>query len=157
MMTETKALMTLKQAKGNLDLFCVNHAYSIAEHTIEAYKKTKKDKPAEKAENLITQALGVLQGQGIYAMFLLLAAKAKKPSDASTSTLVPPEKELQEQLVIMLNAMEITTSIKADDILNSLRAETGLLSQLPTLLLVKRVMEQTLTYARYHAKAQGGD
>lgn len=156
MMTETRVLLTLARAKGNLDLFCANHAHSITEHTIAAYKQAKKDKPAEKAENLITQALGVLQGQGIYATFLLLAAKTKKPSDASTSTVVP-EKELQAHLIVMLNAMELAAPITVDNILDTLRGETGLLSNLSTLLLVKRTMERALTYARYHAKAQGGE
>lgn len=154
-MAETQTLMTLEQAKGNIDLFCAAHGHAIAEKLLGHILGTdtsaeKKKKAASEAENLITRSLGVLQGQGIYAVFLLLTSRKGK-EDQKTS----PETILSGCLSDCIIHMNKTYRSATKGILDDLR-EGPILSDIPTLLLVKRTMERALTYARYHAKAQGG-
>lgn len=134
--------LTLEQAKGNLDLFCASQGQNLTDEIIAAFVKAKKDKPADRAENLITRTLGVLQAQGIYATFLLLASRKGDEETAFSKCLVALIKDAVKQ--------DLST-----DPLITLANKGSILEDLPTLLLVKRTMEQALTYARYHAKAAG--
>jgi len=146
----------------NLDLWCAKHGAQLANNTLEAIlaekqKKTKepispeaqaklKESAAKTAENLITRMLGVLQSQGIYALFLLLSARKDVGG-----------KELGEELIAIIEESLAIKLGSYEAILDKLKREDGILANLSQLLLAKRVMERTLVYARYHAKAEGGN
>ncbi len=134
--------LTLAESRHNLDLFCASHAQPTTSKVITAYGA---DKAAEKAENLITRTLGVLQEHGVYAAFLWLAARTDKDMSAAAA--------LTMNLQAMINAVH--ADYLPDVALFLQQPETNhMLQNLAALLLVKRVMERTLIYARYHAKAE---
>ncbi len=93
-------------------------------------------------ETLITKALGVLQEDGVYAFFLYLASQKKEPSNA-----------IKEKAFIFLRQDEILRQIfKTDnDTLKAIRDDLS--DKLDELLFAKELLERTLVYARYHAKA----
>lgn len=93
-------------------------------------------------ETLITKSLGVLQEDGIYAYFLYLASRGSK------------EKPIAEEISKKSFAMLKDTGIRSGDDLTSLRSMTN---NLDVLLFAKELLERTLAYARYHAKAKGGE
>ncbi len=137
----------------NLDLLCASNGFEIAAEVIEAVLGASQKEPddakrhekaAKSAENLITRALGVLQGQGVYAMFLYLEAKKE-------TGYVP----LRDRCVALIDKVTGNQPGRQGSLLQELCKEQSVLANLPTLLLVKRTMEQALTYARYHAKAAG--
>ncbi len=160
-------------------------------------------------ENLITQALGVLQAQGVYALYLYLFSKAEGKNPASwaliylwnalRNTQVPiplPEKvkiaPIQESPEVLFCNPQAVSKIRDEakkqqeearcrESVSNNRAFWGLAgnseiqldqlrpareiilegireltTDLDTLLLVRDLYEQTLIYARYHAKALGG-
>ena len=120
-----------------------------------------KDTPPDKIETLerlTTKALGVLQEQGIYALLLFLFSRS------SDEKLVAPYIRAQlYQAVLNLpaykgnhdlagfNADTPSTTILLFFTRNILKDDA-----LDTTLLVRDLYEQTLTYARYGAKAAGG-
>ena len=94
-------------------------------------------------ENLINKALGVLVENGFYAMniFLLSAKSAdygRKVFDKIQELLI------HEDLHLIKNK-------KRD--LEGLENIRGITKNLPDLILARKVVEQTLTFARYHCKA----
>ena len=123
---------------------------------------------AKDLENLVTKALGVLQAQGVYAMFLFLYSKSgeKKPEQQAAAFLVAKlwnalKEKPAEQLGIYnkagVNLQQGGSDLwekaleKRDDLLRAVVEH--LTAHLDTLLLVRDLYEQTLIYARYHAKA----
>jgi len=117
----------------NLDALCAKYGWDIANDT--------------KDDTLINKALGVLQKQGIYAFFLFLE------SQGGTSEKKNAEK-ISKHCWGMLK--ETTNSIKdkewkSDNWSKTLRE--NLLNDLDNLSLALQLLEQTLIYARYHAKA----
>lgn len=148
------ASLTLSEAHNNLDLFCVSYAQAL---TVAVKTAFGADKAAEKAENLITRALGVLQEHGIYAAFLWLEVQATKGKEPEKSADCRAAKQIRDSLAMLIKATAGFDLGEGTVILTHLQEKDGLLSQLSALLLVKRVIEQTLVYARYHAKAGGAD
>ncbi len=132
----------------NLDLICARNGYKLTILVVAEIQKSntkeKKEKTAKIAENFITRILGVLQEHGIYAAFLLLASHQETGG-----------KELGTTLITTLKEAGIHDLDRYETVLETLRQEPGLLTSLPTMLLAKQVLEQTLIYARYHAKAEG--
>jgi len=120
----------------SLDLRCAEKADKI----IEKIKGEKIDK--NKIENLVTKSLGVLQEDGVYAFFLYL--KASKEKDIASAI---AEKNLE-----LLKGCEelIGEDATYENILNKI---TELASDIDKLFLAKQLLERTLVYARYHAKA----
>lgn len=90
-------------------------------------------------ETLITKSLGVLQEDGIYAFFLYLASRGSKEKHIA--------KEISEEAFAMLKDTGITSG---EDVLVSLKDKAN---DLNALLITKELLERTLVYARYHAKA----
>lgn len=90
-------------------------------------------------ETLITKSLGVLQEDGVYAFFLWCASKA----DA-----------IRTQAFSFLKDRGLLTDTDGDDVLTVVR--DGFRENLDNLLFAKELLERTLVYARYHAKASGG-
>lgn len=125
---------TNKSAKWqNLDLACAQAGQQLIE-------KTDND-----IEKLITSALGVLEEQGVYAMFLYL--KARGGIDGSVVI-----QNLTEFLKIAPRENPLIPKGKGGDILRAIRESWA--EDLDRLLFARDLLRQTLVYARYHAKAR---
>ena len=119
---------------SNLDASCAALGYELG--TMVAKDKTSKD-----TESSITKALGVLEEQGVYALFLYLHAR-EKGFGHSVST-------------------KLMEFLRLDDV--GLVGERGdsepfgalqeLAKDLDDLLFARGLLHQVLVYARYHAKA----
>lgn len=111
---------------NNLDAQCAHYGFNLAE-------KVKDD-------TLITKTLGVLQEQGVYAVFLYLTSKEKKE-----------------------NAAKHLWRFLKDDSVGLLTGDWDpnkwpenlhqLLNNIDDLFFARSLMEQMLIYARYHAKS----
>lgn len=139
----------------NLDQLCARYGYEIASSTRD--------------ENHITKSLGVLQEDGVYAFFLYQESKRTKAPNEKGSKNADVKKEdvksragqnsgrtsdpagaLSNLCAQMLRDEVLSLLSTGDDIFEPLRMLAGNLNDL---LLAKRLLEQTLIYARYHAKA----
>ncbi len=117
---------------------------------------------AKDLENLITKALGVLQSQGVYALFLYLYSQSgtDKPIKKGAALIVEKlwnalGEEPASHLRILNNGHKLQGWNKALQQKNRVLADVTehITANLDTLLLVRDLYEQTLIYARYHAKA----
>jgi len=123
----------------NLDLLCARYGCDMAKQVYEALKKG--------AENHITKSLGVLQEDGVYAFFLYQASRGEREEAGA-------KKLAQSAEALLAKAAVGPARFGAGD---PLAATLDLADNLDQLLLAKRLLEQALIYARYHAKAlQGG-
>ncbi len=103
---------------------------------VEAIKGKGKDKT--KYKNYIDKVLGVLSNDGVYAYWVY--CKANNISDVFIEKIE--------------NILKVTKEIPQKDNKNNYEAYFQELSKnLPNLLFTKELIEKTLTYARYHAKA----
>jgi len=109
----------------------------------------------ETIERLITKSLGVLQEHGVYALMLFLFSRTSKEKEVAPfirralyrALLETPNFRNNETLNSFANGNENSTQV--------LQWFSGnISSNLDTLLLVRDLFEQTLIYARYHAKAK---
>lgn len=123
----------------NLDRLCAEFGYKYAKDVTNAINKD-----ADKAENLITKVLGVLQEQGLYAFVLF----CKSRSDTEKKGAVVIEKITKE-----LFKDEQLHLVSDSDLMEEIRKNNGLASNLENLVLAIKVLEKSLIYARYHAKA----
>jgi len=126
-------------SEHHLDPLCAQSGHQIAEQTKDALGT-----PAE-AENHITRSLGVLQENGVYAFFLYQASRKEKGGQ-----------ELMKQAHALFKTAGIQPFETVTDSLLAVRGDKtipGLADNLDELLLAKQLLEQALTYARYHAKA----
>ncbi len=122
----------------NLDYICMECAQSIAFDANDADDALK-----NKLENNLRKALGVLQEDGVYAMFLWLETHDGK--------------DIRKKLVEMLNVDEVRNYLLDERFnIDDFKAFCGqlkkVLCNLDKLLFVKKLFERTLTYALYHAK-----
>lgn len=125
----------------NLDRLCAQYGYEIARKIC--------DKLGKNAENHITRSLGVLQEDGVYAFFLYQSSRGSNEK--------PGAEYLKEQAAKLLEEAQIGPFKEAQDPLEAVRGNgttPGLAGKLDELLLAKRLLEQALIYARYHAKAR---
>ena len=95
------------------------------------------------AENSITKSLGVLEEQGIYALFLYLHAREKQWGQTTSKELASFLRE-QPTKHELLGA---TTTNEPFDALQMLACD------LDKLLFARDLLHRALVYARYHAKA----
>jgi hypothetical protein len=121
----------------NLDQLCAKYGWQIADQVHQAIRK--------QAENHITKSLGILQENGVYAFFLYQASRGQREK--------PGADRLREQAAAFLKEAGIAAFQNRSDPLAAVRDE--LAGDLDQLLLAKRLLEQALIYARYHAKALG--
>lgn len=119
----------------NLDQLCAQYGWQMANEVTKAIKKN--------AENHITKSLGVLQEDGVYAFFLYQVSRGARERDGA--------KCLKDKARELLKAAGIKGFQNAGDPLEAVR--NHLAGDLDQLLLAKRLLEQALIYARYHAKA----
>ncbi len=120
-----------------LDQLCAKYGQEIAERVSQA-----NNFDAKKAEVLITKALGVLQEQGLYAFALFCKSR---PSSERTGS-----KEIEILANKLLKELHL---INDGEFLNELRKDGGLLTKLDDLMLAIQMLEKSLIYARFHAKA----
>jgi len=129
----------------NLDRVCAQYGWEMARQVHEALKKKKK-----KAENHITKSLGVLQEDGVYAFFLYQVSRGEGERRGAEA--------LRGQAHALLGAAGVEPFDTVNDSLEAVRGNKeknihGLADNLDALLLARRLLEQALIYARYHAKA----
>ncbi|MBW1928097.1 MAG: hypothetical protein JRJ13_02960 [Deltaproteobacteria bacterium] len=121
----------------NLDQLCAKFGWAMAEQVHEAIGKN--------AENHITKSLGVLQEDGVYAFFLYQASRGQREKSGAD--------KLRDQAKKLLKQAGVKGFENVDEPLAAVREH--LAGDLDQLLLAKRLLEQALIYARYHAKALG--
>jgi hypothetical protein len=94
-------------------------------------------------ENIFRKALGILQEDGVYAMFLWLENE---------------DSEIREKLNSLLNENEIKSKLLSnsesfpDDFKGFCEQLQEVAKDIDKLLFLKKILERTLTYALYHAK-----
>lgn len=132
-----------KMSLENLDRLCAECGYQIANQVHKAIPK-----PPKAAENHITKSLGVLQEDGVYAFFLYQASRGKNEK--------PGADKLKQKAAELLKRGGIKPFDTISDPLDAIRDnQKGLANNLDDLLFAKKLLEQALIYARYHAKALG--
>lgn len=120
----------------NLDYLCMEYAQKISRVN------------DSKLENNLRKSLGVLQEDGVYAMFLWLEVKDKG-------------KNIRKVLIGLLNEWEIrehlltNSSNFPEDSGNFYKKLKDVAKDIDKLLFMKKLIERTLTYALYHAKIGG--
>lgn len=140
----------MSETTVNLDKLAAERSQQMVNQA-KQIKEVKE--PIETLERLVTKTLGVLQAQGIYAMMLFLFSRSS--DEAKIAPLI--REQLYEELkaLSIINDENVPQSNKnANDALAFYTEK--ILDNLDTLLLVRDLYEQTLIYARYHAKALGG-
>jgi len=120
----------------NLDKICAEFAQRIADELSKSFNNNPK-----KAEILINKALGVLQEQGLYAFVLFCMSRGKDEKDGAEKLKTLTGELLKDELKLIGNGY----------ILNEI---INLSANLDSLMLAIQVLEKTLIYARYHAKAR---
>lgn len=115
----------------NLDLACAKAGKEIA------------TKPSKELEKIITHALGVVEEQGVYALFLFL--KNQKHAEKISQELHEFLKKTPRQTPLLPANTDIFPSIRtmAEDI--------------DKLLLAHSLLRQAFVYARYHARLSEGE
>ena len=121
----------------NLDKLCAKYGYEFAEKVSQDFNSD-----AKKAESLLTKALGVLQEQGLYAFALFCESRGSAESNGA--------KKITEITTKLLNELNL---ISNTNLLEEIRKDNGLASRLEDLMLAIQMLEKSLIYARYHAKA----
>ncbi len=109
---------------------------------------------ATDAENIITKALAVLAEQGLYAFGLFLATRKRKQD-------ITPAQRIHETVRSLLQQTKLATSAQnqAPNLpmlyrsLTTAQQGESATDALRRMLLTKQLLETTLTYARYAAKA----
>lgn len=122
----------------NLDKLCAEYGYKFANGISET-----NNYGAKKTETLITKALGVLQEQGLYAFGLFCESVGSTDKNAAKKLKDIAQELLQNKLNVIGNG----------ELLDEIRKDNGLASKLDDLLFAIQVLEKSLIYARYHAKA----
>jgi hypothetical protein len=124
----------------NLDYKCIEYAQNI----INSIDKSD-NKKVKELENNLRKALGVLQEDGVYAMFLWLEDK---------------DKNIRPQMLNLLNENDIKEFLSKDsnfpdDFKQFCETLRNVVQDIDKLFFLKKILERTLTYALYHAKVGG--
>lgn len=136
----------------NLDKLGAELAQNIVVSAIELGVGKK---PVDTLERLVTKTLGVLQEQGVYAAILFLFSRTGDEAKIAPKILGQLFDALKELSIFAENTGIPSEGADAPTTLKFY--SDNVLEDLDTLLLVRDLYEQTLIYARYGAKAAGGD
>lgn len=133
------------QTEQNLDLICFEHG-------------TKIPIPGnDKNENVIQKSLGVLEEDGVFAFVLYLGAKgAFKTKDLRKKDEEKVSKSIKNNVCKLLKRQEIDVlgnNVNTNNQNEVIDAFKSLGKNLNDLFLAKTLIEKTLIYALYHAKA----
>lgn len=136
-----------------------------------ATKKETKPVEAAQADTLYTKALGVLQEHGLYALALYLLYRSGNQMGTDSTKYEAEELIATQTLALLLQLLgeEVLSDLQVKpeqivtwDQLNARQQKDAILvyissrlcaSDLGRLLFIKELFSQTLTYARYHARA----
>jgi len=124
----------------NLDYECMKYGQKI----INSIDKSD-NKKVKELENNLRKALGVLQEDGVYAMFLWLESKNEG-------------KNIRKILIRLLNESDIrkhlltNSSNFPEDFSEFCEKLREIARDIDKLLFMKKLLERTLIYALYHAK-----
>jgi len=125
----------------NLDYECVKCAQSI----VNSIDKSNNRKKVKVLENNLRKALGVLEEDGVYAMFLWLEDKDK-------------EKIIRKNLIRLLNESSIkkyllnSSTNFSEDFSEFCEKLERVAQDVDKLLFMKKFLERTLIYALYHVR-----
>ncbi len=119
----------------NIEPICARYGMKIMENA------------GDRGETIVTKALGVLVENGIYAMSLFLLTCQDK--DYGRRVLTRELAGLWKEPGIDL--IPAATQANQDNVLKAVRNMTNDISKL---ILAKKITEQALTFARYHAKTK---
>ena len=122
----------------NLEPLCAKYGMEIVDLHKNEYSTDK--------ENVINKALGVLVENGFYAMYVFLLSCKCKPKTYAQEVF-----DVLQNLLLDKDLHLISTKKKGVNGLKDIREIT---KNLPKLILARKVTEQTLTFARYHCKAE---
>ena len=125
----------------NLEPLCAKYGHRMI-------IKNNKNKIQDQ-ENVITRALGVLMESGLYAMSIFLLSCSKK--DYGKKVLTEDLRQLWQDPGVEIVKKDL--KIKDGDPAGLLEEVRKVTEDLPKLILARKITEQTLTFARYHAKA----
>ena len=130
-----------------LDMKCAEYGSKIVSEIDNAAKERNK------IETMITKTLGVLQEDGIYAFALYSESKS-----GETNTEKKTAKLIYDKTFALLKADKIgILPEKCNNFLVGIRQNLAEGKDLDKLFLAKELLERTLVYARYHAKALGSN
>ncbi len=96
-------------------------------------------------EKLLTDALSVLQEQGLYAFFLFIQARGKESGERMRD-------ECKRFLEKTPQGAPLFSDEQKGDVFQKLQ---GFAESLDNLLFARDLLMQALVYARYHAKGRG--
>jgi len=116
----------------NLDYICIKHGQKL-----------------DKSDTTLRKALGVLNEDGIYAMFLWLE---NENSEIRIKQLIP----LLNDNGIKPYLIEKDTHFK-EDFKDFCEQLSNISEDIDKLFFMKKVLERTLTYGLYHAKIKSGE
>lgn len=111
----------------NLDVTCAELGRKLGEGA------------SKEREKLLTDSLGVLQEQGLYAFFLFLKASTRDGS-----------RQVEVSCMKFLEKLELLQCDQNDPF----KGLESLATRLDDLLFARELLMQALVYARYHAKAR---
>jgi len=119
----------------NLDFLCMQAAQAMA--GVEGKKAAK--------ENLATKVLGVLLENGPYGAILYLEVQKNDQRIACA---------FRDELIALARSAGVESTLESvGDFEQITKWLQAIANSLDTYLFVKRLWQQALTYARYHAKA----
>ena len=104
-------------------------------------------------ENNLRKALGVLQEDGVYAMFLWLEKNASDIRKELVEFFNKEDKKTKVKLINYFLDSNKSFSQNFDEFCRNLQ-EVAI--DIDKLLFMKKLLERTLTYALYHAKSKEG-
>jgi len=116
---------------------------TINDVSFQLVNKIQNSQNRTKLKNLIDKALGVLSNNGVYAYYVYIISQNSKKS-----------KEPQE---IFIDTLEELFKIVDSNFSKDKEQEyfQNIADDIHKLLFLKQLLEKTLIYARYHAKAMG--
>ena len=123
----------------NLDYRCMEYGQKIGKIS------------DSKLENNLRKALGVLQEDGVYAMFLWLEKNANNVRKNLVEFFNKKDEKTKVKLSNYFLNGEKEFHLDFDEFCNDLREVA---KDIDKLLFMKKLLERTLTYALYHAKAK---
>lgn len=130
-----------------LDMKCAEYGNKIVSEIENAAKEGKK------IEVVITKTLGVLQEDGVYAFALYSKSKSGDGNTEKKTAMLIYNKTFE-----LLKADKIgILPERCNDFLLGIRQSLAEGKDLDKLFLAKELLERTLVYARYHAKALGSN
>ncbi len=119
---------------NNIEALTIRKAYEIVDGINRSSDKSK-------LKNLIDKALGVLSSNGVYAYYVYILSQKSKEA----------ENLFLDDLKDIFNIIETYNPSNRENYFQNISRD------IHKLLFLKQLLEKTLIYARYHAKAQSGD